>query len=494
MRTIKSKYILTATLFAAIAFFASCNKWLDVSPKTQIKEEVQFSNSQGFTDALFGVYQKAATVDGYGRNMSFGALDMFAQQYSGLTNGPYNAIVRYQYRDSIAQKRVDAMFSNTYSAIAQANYLLKNVGNGVLDESTLKIVEGEALGMRAFLHFDLVRLFADTYNEGANASTNSLAYMREYKVSPENRIPLKDYLDLCETDLKKAEELLSSNQNIDQIAFNQGSTSADLFLMFRQNHLNYWAVKATLARLYQYKGDKPNALKYALEVIQGGKFSFINPATLVVDQTSDQSDLTFTPEHIFSFYVSELKKLADESFKIANSTVVNIDITDFYTTRSSLESTFQATLPGYGTDIRKVGASRSIWNEINASIVYTKKYYSDKSTNVKQRLIPAIRLPEMYYIAAEASPSLAEGTVYLNEVRKRRLIPEIAVPATQALFDAEIMAEYRKEFYAEGQLWYYYKRKNIINIPNGSANPLTREKYVLPLPNGELEFGSSGVN
>lgn len=494
MRTIKSKYILIATLFAASALFASCNKWLDVSPKTQIKEEVQFSNIQGFTDALFGIYQKAATVDGYGRNMTFGVVDIFAQQYTSLNNGIYTPIVRYQYRDSIVTNRIDAMFVNSYTAISQANYVLKNVGNGVLDESTRKIIEGEALGMRAFLHFDLVRLFADTYNDGANATANSLAYMKEYKISPETRIPLKDYLDLCEADLKKAEELLSSNQNIDQIAGNQGSTSADLFLMFRQNHLNYWAVKATLARLYQYKGDKANALKYAVEVIESGKFNFITPTSLVVDATSDQSDLTFSSEHIFSFYVSELKKLTDESFKPSNLTIVNIDQTDFYTTRTSLESTFQATLPGYGTDIRKVGASRSVWNEINASIVYTKKYYSDKSTNVKQRLIPAIRLPEMYYIAAEASPSIAQGTVYLNEVRKRRLIPEIAAPATQALFDAEIMAEYRKEFYAEGQLWYYYKRKNIVNIPNGTANPLTREKYVLPLPNEELEFGSSGVN
>lgn len=288
--------------------------------------------------------------------------------------------------------------------------------------------------------------------------------------------------------------MLSANQNIDQIAGNQGSTSADLFLMFRQNHLNYWAVKATLARLYQYKGDKANALKYALEVINSQKFRFVSPASLNADPFSDASDLTFSSEHVFSFYVSELKKLADESFKLANSSVVNIDLRDFYTTKSILDATYQATLPGYGTDIRKVGASKSLWSEINASIVYTKKYYSDKPTNVKQRLIPAIRLSEMYYIAAEAAPGLEEGVKYLNAVRTNRLIPELAVPASQTAFDSEIALEYRKEFYAEGQLWYFYKRKNVVNIPNGSGNPLTREKYVLPLPNGELEFGTSGTN
>ncbi len=56
--------------------------------------------------------------------------------------------------------------------------------------------------------------------------------------------------------------------------------------MYRQNHLYYWAVKAALARLYLYKGDKPNALAYATEVINSGKFSFMKQADLNNDETN----------------------------------------------------------------------------------------------------------------------------------------------------------------------------------------------------------------
>jgi starch-binding outer membrane protein, SusD/RagB family len=489
----KLKKYTIPVLFSLVAVFSSCKKFLDVSPKTQVKEEIQFSTKQGFIDALFGVYQTSARTNGYGRNLSFGFLDILAQQYSGMSSGsPFGTTARYNYTDTAAEKKISEVFSNSYAAIAQANYLLKNIDNGVLDESTRQIIKGEALGMRGFLHFDLARLFAPAYADGSNAGASSLAYLQSFTVTPQARLQLGEYLNLVEADLKAAEALLISNQNIDQIAGNQGNTNADLFLMFRQNHLNYWAVKAELARLYQYKGDKANALKYALEVINSGKFSFVSQPSLNVDPLNIASDLTFSSEHVFSFYVSGLQRLADESFKSSTSTTFYGDVRDFYTSKAVLEATYQGTLVGYGTDIRKAGASKSLWNEINASIVYTKKYYSDNSSNVKQRLIPMIRLSEMYYIAAESASTLEEGVGYLNVVRMARLIPPLTVPASQAGLDSEIMLEYRKEFYAEGQLFYYYKRKNILTIPNGVANPMTAAKYVLPLPNDELQFGTSG--
>ncbi len=61
--------------------------------------------------------------------------------------------------------------------------------------------------------------------------------------------------------------------------------------------------------------------------------------------------------------------------------------------------------------------------------------------------------------------------------------------ATAANLEAEIMKEYRKEFYAEGQLWYYFKRKNTATIPDGAGNPMTEAKYIFPLPLDEIQFG-----
>jgi hypothetical protein len=239
-----------------------------------------------------------------------------------------------------------------------------------------------------------------------------------------------------------------------------------------------------------FKGDKPNALKYALEVINSKKFSFINQSTLVVDANALSADLTFSSEHIFSVYISNLKLVADDLFKATDATG---EPTDLWSQKGNLVEMYQSDLPNYGTDIRSPIASKSLWSELSTELVYTKKYWSDNSANVKQRIIPVIKLAEMYYIAAEASPSIAEGTNYLNVVRLARLIPALSpAPATEALFDDEIQLEYRKEFYAEGQLWFYYKRKGVSDIPSGVVSPMTKAQYIFPLPNAELEFGTPG--
>jgi hypothetical protein len=493
LKDIKSTKHLFTVLAFGILLFSSCNKWLDVKPKTQITEADQFSSKQGFTDALFGIYQSASTYFGYGRTLTFGLLDILAQRYENknISTTLMYKLTRYNYADAEVQTSViDPMFANSYATIAQANYVLKNVDNGVLDKTTKSIIKGEALGMRGFLHFDLIRMFSDSFNDGANSGSPSITYMKDFSVKPTGRLTLGAALDQCEADLKAAEQLLAVDQNIDQIAGNQGSTTADIFLQFRQNHLNYWAVKATLARLYLFKGDKPNALKYALEVINSNKFSFINQSSLIVDANASTADLTFSSEHIFSVYVSNLKLVADDVFKASGPTG---ETSDLWSQKSLLNTMYQSSLPNYGTDIRSPIASKSLWSELSTSLVYTKKYWSDNSSNVKQRIIPVIKLAEMYYIAAEAAPTIDEGTGYLNVVRVARLIPALTpAPATSALLDAEIQLEYRKEFYAEGQVWFYYKRKGVTAIPNGLVSPMTKAQYIFPLPNAELEFGTAG--
>lgn len=185
--------------------------------------------------------------------------------------------------------------------------------------------------------------------------------------------------------------------------------------------------------------------------------------------------------------MSDLRRVVEDIFKQSPNN--NNDLRDLYSTLSKVELMYEVTQPGYGTDIRIPGASKPLWTSatiVNVLYVYTRKYYVDNQDNVKQRLIPVMRLPEMYYIAAEAAPTADEGLPYLNTVRTARGLPALA---TSANLEAEIMKEYRKEFYGEGQLWYYFKRKNTVTIPDGVGNPMTEAKYIFPRPLAEIEFG-----
>src|SRR5690606_24722049 len=118
--------------------------------------------------------------------------------------------------------------------------------------------------------------------------------------------------------------------------------------------------------------------------------------------------------------------------------------------------------------------------------VYSTKYYVGSTiTSLRQSRIPVIRLSEMYYIAAEAEtdPQLALG--YLNTVRTARVLPALD-DLTSGDFKNELLKAYRKEFFGEGQLWFYYKRLNVAQIPNSpEATTMTEEKYVFPLPVAE---------
>ena len=107
-----------------------------------------------------------------------------------------------------------------------------------------------------------------------------------------------------------------------------------------------------------------------------------------------------------------------------------------------------------------------------------------------------MRLPEAYYIAAEAALYLQDkeaAVYYLNEARAHRNIHDpIAATLADEIIHEEIRKEHVKEFICEGQLFYYYKRRDseTIQFYNPGATGLhPRDIYVLPLPDDEIEFG-----
>jgi starch-binding outer membrane protein, SusD/RagB family len=122
-----------------------------------------------------------------------------------------------------------------------------------------------------------------------------------------------------------------------------------------------------------------------------------------------------------------------------------------------------------------------------------QKYKRDFENNLHYLMLPALRLSEMYYIAAECAydtdPAGAVG--YLNTVRLNRgYIDNVSAPTKETLIQ-ELLKEARKEFYAEGQIFYMYKRLNS-NIPSqiGGSTPASDKIFVMPLPDNEIEFGN----
>ena len=144
-----------------------CNDWLDVRPKSQVKEGDLFQSASGFQDALTGIYVLMGRTSTYGGNSTMGFMDMLAQTYSSVP-AEYDAVLTYNYRDEAVKTKVDTMWNSNYYAIANCNYLLKNIAEhgDVMGNDLRALVEGEALALRAFLHFDLLRGYAPSYKMG----------------------------------------------------------------------------------------------------------------------------------------------------------------------------------------------------------------------------------------------------------------------------------------------------------------------------------------
>ncbi len=117
------------------------------------------------------------------------------------------------------------------------------------------------------------------------------------------------------------------------------------------------------------------------------------------------------------------------------------------------------------------------------------QYEAGKFNNI----LPVIRKTEIYYIAAEILKDSDPARVaeLLNLARDARNLDNFHLtdnlPADE--LDNEIKKEYRKEFLGEGQMFYFYKRRNAARI-DGAAINAGNDVYVLPMPDNEIEFGN----
>ena len=108
-------------------FFISCENWLDVSPKSDIKVEDLFSTQEGFEDAVMGVYSLMTLPDVYGANLSFGYADVLAAYYTVGTKSAFYEASKYNYREAGEEGRLSSIWSLMYKGIANLNSILKHV-------------------------------------------------------------------------------------------------------------------------------------------------------------------------------------------------------------------------------------------------------------------------------------------------------------------------------------------------------------------------------
>lgn len=465
-------------LFITLLSVTGCKKWLDVKPTTQVDQGQLFTTQQGFEDAMYGVYTVMANASLYGDQLTMSYLDVLAQQYNCQTiptHSFYQAAI-YNYQDAGVKVRINNIWDSMYNAITNVNNVLLNIDakKDLFQSGNYALVKGEALGLRAFMHFDLLRMFGPSY--ASNPARPSIPYITTVSGGVTPLSTVSEILDKVIADLKAASTLLSGYKTVD-VNFAQVGPLPNNWLNRRQCHFNYWAAEAILARVYLYKGDKTNALLHATNVIDAGIFPFETP-----DRLSNFYDRTFLTEQIFALSKFNLRPQVATYFQAPSgfNTGFEQQLTNSYGGGGIVDQIYEITSGGV-TDIRYA----LLWY-LSASTWFPSKFSQDVPNQDYVNVVPLVRIPEMYYIAAECSDP-ATATSLLNTVRSQRGLSDLPAGLDAATLQNEILKEYQKEFYAEGQLFYYYKRLNSPQIRFTSI-PGSDKIYVLPLPDAEVQY------
>ena len=168
--TMKTINICTCVLAGLLTLLitSSCEDWFDVDPRTEIKENDLFKDESGYFDALVGVYSIMGRQALYGDELTMGSVDAISQiYYIGYgTAHPLYYMSTFEYDNTRVRPVIDAMWSNMYEAIANVNNLLAHIDNadpGMFESNNYQLIKGEALALRAYLHFDILRLFGPSF-------------------------------------------------------------------------------------------------------------------------------------------------------------------------------------------------------------------------------------------------------------------------------------------------------------------------------------------
>lgn len=468
------KYILVLCMVTTVT---SCEDWFDVSPKSDVKVEDLFQRESGFRDALTGVYALMSTSGSYGRQLTFGYVDVLGQYYDQIsaTGHEYIKTKDYLYAEPYDKTALSTIWSNQYKAIANLNAMLMFI-DGKRDvfssEALYRIYKGEALALCGMLHFDMLRLFAPSPVMGKERK--AIPYLESYTNLPQEQQTVEGTLNKIINDLESARELM---REVDSY----GPNYQELYEQYEDNpllanrvkHLNYYAITALLARVQLYAGNKEAALTAAREIIGEPEDDPVAPFALVTDPSS--TDYIFKDEQLFALEVLKMEDNIDVYF---GESAADVSFTQSPTAlgmrKNSRDNLFAQQNPA-DDDYRL-----KFWFQetMTATAVMPNKYTS-------MTLLPMLHLSELYYIAAECSAT--RGLDYLNKLRAHRGL--VALTGVEDL-QTEIYKEYCKEFLCEGQMFYYYKRLGMNRIGVFRSVSIDPESvFVIPFPDEELDFG-----
>lgn len=272
-------------LIAMALVFTSCEDYVDVDPQNTLNAEDAYNTHDKVLGALNGAYNSTSSSSLLGGDLIFVSELLGADgkiTFNGTFDGPRQIINKQILTNN---STVNTLFNAAYTAINNANIVLENLD--VVSDAERDRVRGEALFIRAYMHFELVKFFAKPYSDG-NAATNNGVVIRTEASSfngpdladdcrPRNSV--QEVYDLVIADLTEAATLVNDNNGV---------------------YADKSTVNTILSRVYLQTGNFAGARDAANTAIQlsGNDLTFNYRLAFAQDNN--------TVEDVFAIQVSEI--------------------------------------------------------------------------------------------------------------------------------------------------------------------------------------------
>ncbi len=488
----KKLFFIIATIVFTLSFSSCGEDWLETYPEVQLSDEEAILTVADARIAINGAYDLMRDYRFYGR-------ELWASEDSGTddvvlrTDNSARFTTTYMWTFRPGDQFFSPIWDQGYLILLAANQIIMRLPNIEPATEAEKIekeqILGEAYFVRALVHFELVKVFAQAYNFTSDASHRGVPYMLE--PSTENNVPrntVKEVFEYLIEDLKTA----ISTMNIDQpaVPYSAGKLAA----------------KAILARVYLYKAatsgvaDFTEAAKLAEEVINSKKYIVATPEQYRVSATGNAfisemwlPDAGYSSESIFTLPYSPTERQYTDA------------LSKIYLDK---EKGYADLLPS--DDIRALIGSDE--NDVRNSLFYVS---SDGKQSLRKFFGPTdnwdlanlniIRISEMYLIAAEgyvkgSAKDEVRALRYLNEIKTNRGLA--AISTTGADLVSEILLERRKELAFEGGRKSDLKRLNFPVVRGvDSQNPANQDfgvsypdyRFAAPISEDEMNANKEMV-
>ncbi|WP_148639137.1 RagB/SusD family nutrient uptake outer membrane protein [Aquimarina longa] len=463
-------YINSIIIILIITLFSSCDDLLETEPNDTVSNDVALSDYKGNLAILIGGYNGFRNTNYYQRD--------FIVTADALADNIKQTINNTSRLDGIANNRPFNHFnfwSEAYKVIASSNFVISSVDNNVITDASAKDInqlKAEALFLRAFAHFDVLRSYARNPNHVVKEPLGIPIILQPYKTQEAIDYPPRETISKSYDQI-----ILDLNTAFSIIEKNNTSNTKD-----RANHIT---IQALLSRVHLYAGNWRDCITASDYVTNNIDFSIeTNNYTNIFSKKS---------ETIFGLsYLSHenpgLNGSLEGLFHINEDGIGYGDFVARQNLYESIESgDIRKNLYISGT---KVGESV---NFIGKYLGYLGEFGLDN--------IPLIRLSEIILNRAEAKAEnndLSGALIDLNTIRNRAGITNITATTKENIIEATLK-ERRIELAFEGHRIFDLKRKGS-DIPKGNTGldctsecsiPYTDFRVIANIPISEIDVNNN---